>query len=657
MADMNSSYPPSFHRKLLAALLCLSATVMAEAHAGDVEQARAAFMAHYSALDAARAEPFSDAAEQALLTSYPLTPWLAALRLRNALSGNEPGAEGQAVEFLDAAGEAPHARDLRRALLKFQAGRNDWASLVSQYREAAANEESRCLYAVARIQLDDTAGLVRELAGRWIAADGDLHQACAPAIAWLQNQRELTGDLLAQRIRARLLDGDVRRAKPLLARLPESRRAPLQAWAKLLEDREEAFGELAEGPPLALDAEGLADAFLRFAKKEPERAQDLLPAIISRQQLPQSTADLLTRNLALAYAWTRDPRALALFQQVPAAALDERGYEWRVRAALWSGDWGSALAWLNALPPVLAQQQRWRYWRARALVATGHAEEGRPLLQALAQEFDSFGLFAAWQLGQAYAPPDHPIAVTTAVRAELGRNDALERAHEAYLLGLTSIAALEWRAALNSVAEPARPALITEAANWGWYAQAITSATELHVFDDAHALFPRPWPALVAGAAERSGIAETWIYSVMRRESAFRADAASGAGALGLLQMLPGTAAITAHKNGLPKPSRGDLIRPEINLPLGALHLAEMQERFGGNWLFTLAAYNAGPNALLRWLPPQTMPADVWMENIPFNETRNYVQRILLHAAVYQWLQTGKPVRAEAWLADIEAGS
>ena len=89
-------------------------------------------------------------------------------------------------------------------------------------------------------------------------------------------------------------------------------------------------------------------------------------------------------------------------------------------------------------------------------------------------------------------------------------------------------------------------------------------------------------------------------------------------------------------------------------MPLGAAHLREVLDKSDGRWQMALGAYNAGFGAVRRWRPPTTMDADVWIENIPFNETRTYVQRILFHVGVYQWLATGKPVRAKNWLPPVE---
>jgi soluble lytic murein transglycosylase len=139
----------------------------------------------------------------------------------------------------------------------------------------------------------------------------------------------------------------------------------------------------------------------------------------------------------------------------------------------------------------------------------------------------------------------------------------------------------------------------------------------------------------------------------MRQESLFRADAVSVANARGLLQMLPATARATAKQSKMPVPSDEELFNPRINVPLATVHLKSLVDNFDGQILLALAAYNAGSTAVRRWLPVQVMDSDIWMENIPYNETRNYVQRILWHSLVFHWLRTQEPLDTKAWLAPI----
>ncbi len=92
---------------------------------------------------------------------------------------------------------------------------------------------------------------------------------------------------------------------------------------------------------------------------------------------------------------------------------------------------------------------------------------------------------------------------------------------------------------------------------------------------------------------------------------------------------------------------------PNVAVVLGAAHLRELVDRFGGQTIVALAAYNAGPNAAARWIPQQPVEADVWIENIPYNETRTYVQRIVWHNLVFRWLKSGEPQKADGWLSPV----
>ncbi len=175
------------------------------------------------------------------------------------------------------------------------------------------------------------------------------------------------------------------------------------------------------------------------------------------------------------------------------------------------------------------------------------------------------------------------------------------------------------------------------------------------LYNDYEFLYPQPYDPEVNAAAKLSGLAPDLIYGVMRQETLFRADAQSGANARGLLQLLPQTARITARKFNLAVPTADDLFNPAINVPLGAVYLKSLVDSFDGQTVLALASYNAGPAAVRRWLPVQAMESDILIENVPYNETRTYVQRVLWHSLVFNWLRTGKPVDTQAWLTPIHS--
>jgi soluble lytic murein transglycosylase len=214
---------------------------------------------------------------------------------------------------------------------------------------------------------------------------------------------------------------------------------------------------------------------------------------------------------------------------------------------------------------------------------------------------------------------------------------------------MTVEAATEWRTAYDDLPESRKLPAIGLAARWGWHMQAIAAAAKQGLFNDYDVLYPRPFEYDVNAAARRTGLDAELIYAIIRQESLYEATAGSSAGAVGLMQLLPETARQTARRAGLPTPTRAQLLLPAVNVPLGSQYLADLVTRFGGETALATAGYNAGPNAVRRWLPERSLALDVWVENIPFNETRAYVQRVAWHTIVFRWLGDRKPRDVSNW--------
>src|SRR5699024_7955542 len=142
----------------------------------------------------------------------------------------------------------------------------------------------------------------------------------------------------------------------------------------------------------------------------------------------------------------------------------------------------------------------------------------------------------------------------------------------------------------------------------------------------------------------------------IRTESLFQPAAVSPAGAVGLMQLMPATARLVARRHGMNTPSSGSLRLPAVNIRLGTRYLRSMQDRFGGNLALATAAYNAGPNAVERWLPRQgALPPAIWIANISYTETRDYVERVMAHMTVFQHRLEGRVVPLDKRLAPVRS--
>jgi soluble lytic murein transglycosylase len=261
-----------------------------------------------------------------------------------------------------------------------------------------------------------------------------------------------------------------------------------------------------------------------------------------------------------------------------------------------------------------------------------------------------YSIAASSRLGQPVAPHPERLVIDEVQLKEIEQLPALVRARELFRCDMREQATQEWASGYDMLPQAARPQAVQLASRWGWHDQAIMAAALQRLFNDYALLYPQPFDRQVRAASQLSKLPPELIYSVMRQESLYRADAISSAGARGLLQLMPDTARRTAKAWKQPRPQPDQLFDPDVAIPLGAAHLSELIERFGGQTVLAIAAYNAGPNAAARWIPAEPVDADVWIENIPYNETRTYVQRIMWHNVVFNWLKTGEAQKADGML-------
>jgi soluble lytic murein transglycosylase len=334
--------------------------------------------------------------------------------------------------------------------------------------------------------------------------------------------------------------------------------------------------------------------------------------------------------------------------------VDVQVEEWRVRAALWIGDYGKALTWLERMPASLATQPRWRYWRARATAATAGAEAAAPLYKEIADLRDYYGYLAATRLQSSYHLNARPSPDDRKAQAALAAETGLIRAHELFDCDMADEAVAEWNAALAGAEPKSKVQAAHLAARWGWHFETIAMLAQAAEWDDVRLRYPRPYPDAVADASSLADVPADWILGVIRQESLYRKDAVSRADARGLMQMLPATAVAVARRWHLPLPRKESLFDASVAVPLGAAYLRELLNRFTGQLVPALAAYNAGPTPVARWLPPKSTDADVWTENIPYAETRGYVQHITEHIVAFAYVSDAEPPRLDALMPAVE---
>lgn len=630
-------------------LLSILSAATSLAQGDPMAAARAEFQSAYKA--AGDRTTAIVAADSETLQKYPLYPYLVVARLENRLA--DPAAISDIEAFLQEHGAEPVARSLRRASLMRLAERKDWARYLAAYREDVDDTTAaRCNALAARVALGRVEGLADEITETWLTPRS-MPPACDPAFDWLRAQGRLTPDLVERRARLALAEGEAGLARFLAKSLPESRSAPILQWAALIERPRATVEALIAEPARTVEPAALLDGWRRYARTDAEAAAAKYPSLVQARGFDAAAASPYALAVALPLSWSRHPRALEFFALGRPEDLDERAHEWQVRAALWAADWTRAREGIATMPEELRNQNRWRYWSARAAEQLGDREAASTGYAAVLPTDNWYAALSAIRTGQRYAPTPVPLARDEALLARTATEPGLVRTRELLLCSMQSEANGEWRFALDTLDRDAQVQAVRLASSWGWHLPAIAAAAKLGLFDDYELLYPRPFDDEVRRAAASNRLPASLIYAVIRQESLYRADAASSAGALGLMQLLPSTAQATARRAGLPKPSRASLLIPSVNVPLGSAYLRGLLDRADGKLPLAIAGYNAGPGAVRRWLPPTSMETDVWVENIPYNETRAYVQRVHWHSLVFDWLTERKPLDVSGWLVRI----
>ena len=590
------------------------------------------------------------------LQAYVIYEYLQAERLRRDLAqSSTEDLDSKVDAFLAAHPGQPVIRALRRDWLVSLASRQRWDLFLS--RSVDVNDPAvGCLRLAGQLATGVKEGLQEAALTRWRLPQAQPPE-CDAIVNWLHQQNLLAPAIVEERVRAVLATGNWRLAKDFVTEVPAPQNAPLLQWIRLLQSPRPELNALARDPTLSVEPRALVAGFARLTLTDFQSAASLLSALQRRTELNDENRGELQRAAALGGAYARNPDAVTAFDQIPAAMIDTPVYEWRVRAALWAGDFAKALSWIEQMPPELATLPRWRYWRARALAQTAGPAAAKALFADLATLRDYYGYLAADRIHHRYELNPKALRVDSAMQKSLSGDEGLIRARALFDCDLYDEATVEWAVRMAN----ADPATKTQAAilasRWGWYAQSIAMQAQLGQWDDVVLRYPRPFESQVAHASRQTKIAGDWIYAVIRQESLYRPRAVSSAGARGLMQVLPSTATALAKRWKVPLPSRDVLFEPEPATILGAAHLRELLDAYGGSLPLSLAAYNAGAVPVARWMPPRTMDADIWIENISYTETRSYVQRVLEHVVAFAWVRKAPLPHLSTLMPPVAASS
>lgn len=635
---------------LLAACLSLAGGGRVAAAEPDSAQREAFTQAWQAAASGERAE-FERL--MAGLQGYMLYPYLQYEDLRHRRNRID---DLEIDGFLAKHGGWAFTPGLRAAWLRSLASREQWDSLLN-YAAEAGDSEVRCAYAQARLRAGRTDGLVPLAQSLWSAGRSQ-PKACDPVFRWLQEQGGVTPGLAWQRIRLAMAAGEPRLARYLARFLAEDDRVWAERWYQQHAAAYRRLDQAAQWPD-APQGRDIAEFGLgRLARNDADLAWRHYRTLENHFQWGPDVDGGLRREMALWSAVGGSSGVSERMRAVPAAARDDKLLEWWVRHGLASGAWAEVLQAIALMSPAAADDSRWRFWKARALRETGAGDAAGELLSEVAQEAGYHGFLAADMLGLPYVVCPEPPAVAPAEVERLARQTGFERSLELRRAGIGNWARSEWSLATQGLDREGLRTAAGLAVREGWPSMAIFALGDSGDQRWYDWRFPLDYSPLVESNANSLDLDVAWVMGLMRSESAMAEDAVSSAGARGLMQVTPDTARQLARRHNLAFNGPEQLLRAEDNVRFGTTYLRDLLDRFGDNPVLVSGAYNAGPNAVDRWLGqrPTGDPA-IWVETLPYFETRDYIPRVLAFATLYDWRLQRPVTRITSRMPAFDSGA
>ncbi|HET7199137.1 MAG TPA: transglycosylase SLT domain-containing protein [Burkholderiales bacterium] len=618
--------------KLFRALLGVVAVAASAAALASPDEAVLGAYAAYNAGDPLR---FARYAKD--LDGQPLAPWIAYWGLSMRL---EDASLAEVREFLQRYRDTYVAERLRGEWLKVLGKRGEWAEF----------ERERALYAPQDLEIDCYAWVRRLEQNEGAAGEAlrvmwreprELPEGCGRLADRLGQAASISAADVWRRARMLFEAGQITAAKTTLGYLSRADSPDERLLAEAARDPK----RLLERLPRQLGRKTMRElavlAVLRYARADPAGAAQALERIAAR--LPDADRDYLWGRVAYEGAREHDAHALDWYGRAAGSPLDLAQLAWMARAGLRLGRWDVVRDSIDAMPAEMRREPTWTYWYGRALSAQGEETQARAYYLRIAGQTDFYGLLASDELGYsaslpptAHVPSEDEVA---AVAADAG----LERALELIRLGIRAEGVREWQFATRNFDDAQLLAASEFARRAQVYDRSIQAADRTVHQHNFSLRYPAPFREVFSEYAKTYGLDEAWVLGLVRQESRFIAEARSEAGAAGLMQVMPRTARYVARKIGLRDYRAKSMTEVQTNVTLGTGYLKMVLDQLGHPVLAS-AAYNAGPARARRWRD-ETRPLEgaVYVETIPFPETREYVKKVMANAVFYAALSDREP--------------
>lgn len=611
-------------------LLCLTLLLSTLSYAKTATQG-VDFETIYSQLKAGKNPDYS------AFKDYILYPYLEYEHLSQNLSNTSTESMQQ---FIQKYADSPLSDKLRTHMVERFNKRNQWDKTFLQYQDQPSSLKARCLHLEARIELGDKQSALTDAKALWMSGR-DRPSTCDSLFAKLKQYKQISKDDYWQRIGLAMDKGATSLAKNLSQKLGRSDKQLTKAWISARTKPEKTLKRRSLNKDNAHTRDVVAYAIKRIARLDTDTAKAKFRKASKKYRFDAAQQADINRYIAIRDALDHKPHSLMSLSAVPQEFQDLQTKEWITRLAVRQGNWNTALQAINSMSAEKQESTTWKYWKARCLEATRKTDEAKALYRSITDNASFYGFLAADHLNQPYHMLNHRHPELSRLVPELSQKAGIQRALELLSLDMKSAGRAEWFHALDHGNKTQMLAATKLAQEKGFYFTSILTLSKAKAWNQVELRFPMAYEALVRLEANSQAVSPALIYGVIRRESAFDPNIVSSARAQGLMQLIPPTAKQVTRGLGLKPLNRKQIFEPETNIKLGAAYLKTLLGKFDENYALATASYNAGPHRMPRWAPDYPLEAARWVESIPFNETRNYVQAVLGYMTIYEYKLNG----------------
>ncbi|MBH0081689.1 transglycosylase SLT domain-containing protein [Pseudoalteromonas sp. NZS11] len=555
--------------------------------------------------------------------------------------------QAEIEDYLNIYQHTPLEWPVRKAWLEYLKENNEKAAYIRNYRETS-NTGLTCTYLDFQLDLGaPEKAILNQVTNLW-AVGKSQPNGCDSLFSTWRKKGYMKEETVWKRVTLAAQGGTQSLLPYLKTLLPSKDRYLADLYLKVRKDPSTAAGLYRYKNKSAKEGQIAIYGVKRLVWRDKElalKAWEKLEKIFKYSD--EDKADVYY-TFALSLASSGHKQASFWLNKVPKERLDSKLIQWQLGNMLKTQDWEGIAAFFTGKEDLSLGQQ---YWLAYSYAKRGEQQKADDIWKKVAANRDYYGFLAAARLGLPVDLNNQPLAVDKVLVDKVSNAPGFKRAKALYDIERFTSARREWNYLTDTSSDEEKLAASQLSTDLGWHDSTIFTLAKIKAWDNVEQRFPFAFQDVFERYSKRSKIDVAWSIAIARRESSFAPDARSHANARGLMQLLPSTAEYV--NKGSVTSSR--LYQPKTNIRLGTSYLQYLKKKNHGNEVLATASYNAGYHRIKRWLPDDAIPAELWVELIPYRETRDYVKNVFAYRQVYH-TRMGREGNVLAPLLEMKMG-